>query len=138
MIFSGTKNASAHWLNRRCLLEVEEIAVRRRVKAIALATEKTGFSPFLPLAAGMLIALFAVSLAMAEPHSTSAVVATHETTETTGLGVEGGLDSDALPADSEISSRPLPPPRYPDRYEFYHRYDRGLSSRNSPNDDGLQ
>jgi hypothetical protein len=117
----------------------EEIAVRR-MKALALATEKAGFSPFLPLAAGMLIALFAVSLAMAEPHN--AVIAEHDTTVGIGFdsgpGVEGGLASDALSADNEILSRPLPPPRYPDRYEFYHRYDHGLTSRNSPNDDGVE
>jgi hypothetical protein len=118
----------------------EEIIVRR-VKAIALATEKAGFSPLLPLAAGMLIALFAVSLAMAEPHSGGALIAEHDTTVgigfDPGLGVEGGLASDALP-DTEILSRPLPPPRYPDRYEFYHRYDHGLTSRNNPNDDGVE
>jgi hypothetical protein len=111
--------------------------VRRRAKAIAIATEKVGFSPFLPLAAGMLIALFAVSLAMAEPHNGTAMIAEHDTTVGIGSGiVEGGLVSDALPAEAEISTRPLPP-RYPDRYEFYHRYDRGLTSRNNPYDDGL-
>jgi hypothetical protein len=118
--------------------EVEEIAVRRRVKAIALATEKMGFSPFLPLAAGMLIALFAVSLAMGEPRSNSAVIAEHDITVGIGLGIEGGLVSDGLPAETGILSRPLPPPRYPDRYEFYHRYDHGLTSRYSPTDDGMQ
>jgi len=39
--------------------------MRRRVKAIALATENIGVSPFLPLGAGIIIALFALSLAMA-------------------------------------------------------------------------
>jgi hypothetical protein len=112
--------------------------VRRRVKAIALATENAGFSPFLPLAAGMLIALFAISLAMAEPRSQTSVVATHDTTVGIGNGVvEGGLGSDALPAEAENLSRPLLRPHYPDRYEFYHRYDRGLSSRNNPYDDGM-
>jgi hypothetical protein len=84
----------------------------------------------------MLIALFAVSLAMAEPRNDTAVVAAHETA---GIGtgiVEGGLASDALSAGAEISTRPLPS-RYPDRYEFYHRYDRGLTSRNNPYDDGI-
>jgi hypothetical protein len=111
--------------------------VRRRAKAIAIATEKVGFSPFLPLAAGMLIALFAVSLAMAAPHNGTAMIAEHDTTVVIGSSiVEGGLASDALSAGAEISTRPLPS-RYPDRYEFYHRYDRGLTSRNNPYDDGI-
>lgn len=111
--------------------------MRRRVKAIALARENVGFSPFLPLAAGMLIALFAVSLAMAEPRNETSVVATHDATVGIGTGiVEGGLATDALPADTELSSRPLRQ-HYPDRYEFYHRYDHGLTSRNNPYDDGM-
>ena len=39
--------------------------MRRRVKAIALATENAGVSPLLPLAAGLILALFTISLAMA-------------------------------------------------------------------------
>jgi hypothetical protein len=107
------------------------------VKVVALATENIGFSSFLPLAAGMLIALFAVSLAIAEPRNEPAVVAAHDETVGIGNGIEGGLGSDALPADTESLSRPLPPPRHPDRYEFYHRYDHGLTSHNGSIDDGI-
>lgn len=108
--------------------------MRRRVRAIALATENAGFSPFLPLAAGLLIALFAVSLAMAEPRE--AIVAAHETA---GIGtgiVEGGFAADALPAETGWPARPLRQ-HYSDRYDFYHRYDHSLTSRTSPNDDGM-
>jgi hypothetical protein len=96
-----------------------------------VATENAGLSPLLPLAAGIIIALFTISLAIAEPRS-APVIAAHDATVGLGLG-DGGLESDALvPSDTVISSRPLHPPRYPDRYEFYHRYDYGLTSRYRP------
>jgi hypothetical protein len=82
----------------------------------------------------MLIALFAVSLAMAEPRNQMALVAAHETTGI-GNGIAGGLGTDALPAGTESLSRPRQ--HYPDRYEFYHRYDRGLTSHTNPLDDGI-
>lgn len=107
--------------------------MRRRVKAIALATKNAGVSPLLPLAAGIILALFTISLAMAEPRG-NALVATHDDA-TVGSGLDGGLESDALAAtDTTITSQPLHPPRHPDRYEFYHRYDYGLSSRYRPTD----
>ena len=110
--------------------------MRRRVKAIALATENAGVSPLLPLAAGMIIALFTISLAMAEPRSNLPVVAEHSTTVGLGLSFDGGLESDALsPTDTAISLRPRQAPRHLDRYEFYHRYDYGLTSRYRPTDE---
>ena len=110
--------------------------MRRRVKAIALATENAGVSPLLPLAAGIIIALFAISLAMAEPRDAS-VMAAHDGTIGLNIG-DGGLASDALPGETVISSRPLHSPRHPDRYEFYHRYDYGLTSHYRPLEDGLR
>jgi hypothetical protein len=83
----------------------------------------------------MLITLFAVSLAMAEPRNEGTIVAAHETTGI-GNGIAGGLDTDALPAETENLARPLRQ-HYPDRYEFYHRYDHGLTSRTNPLDDGI-
>ena len=111
--------------------------MRRRVKAIALAAENAGISPLLPLAAGLILTLFTISLAMAEPRSDASVMALHDASADLTLS-EGGLASDALVADSAISSRPLYPPRHPDRYEFYHRYDYGLTSRYRPTDEGAR
>jgi hypothetical protein len=109
----------------------------RRVKAIALATQNVGVSPLLPLAGGLLIMLFAVSLAIAEPGGVPVAAARGDIT--TGFASQGGLESDSLTtADTTISSRPAHGPRFPDRYEFYHRYDHGLVSRYSPLDDGLR
>ena len=108
--------------------------MRWRVKALVLATRNAGVSPLLPLAAGIIIALFTISLAIAEPRGSASMVAAHDDA-TVGLGMDttGGFESDALaPDETEISSRPLHPPRYPDRYQFYHRYDYGLSSRYRP------
>ena len=69
--------------------------VKPRVKAIALATESAGVSPLLPLAAAIIITLFTISLAMAEP-SNAPVMAAHD--ETIGFDVSGAgaLASDAL------------------------------------------
>jgi hypothetical protein len=103
-----------------------------------LAAENAGVSPFLPLAAGLILTLFTISLAMAEPRSNTSVMASHDATANLALS-DGGLASDSLPAEGAvISSRPLYPPRHPDRYEFYHRYDYGLTSRYRPNEDGAR
>lgn len=120
----------------------------RRVKAIAVATKNAGVSPYLPVAAGLLIALFAVSLAMAEPvnraqpslGASGPVVAAQDMRDIalpgTPFGQETGLASDAAtPDDTAILSRPLSPPNYHDRFRFYHRYDHDLRARFNPIDD---
>jgi hypothetical protein len=110
----------------------------RRVRAIALATKHAGVSPFLPLAAGLLMALFAVSLAMAEPSNElqkGAVVAAHDGLAVSPYSGEAGLATDAAtPDDTPILSRPLSPPSYHDRFRFYHRYDHALRARFNPID----
>jgi hypothetical protein len=99
--------------------------------------------------AGILITLFAVSLAMAQP----ADKATSGATSTLGargpvlaardslddglsgsaFGQETGMATDAVtPDDTPILSRPLSPPNYHDRYRFYHRYDHELRARFNP------
>jgi hypothetical protein len=113
--------------------------VRQPVKAIEVAAKNAGVSPLLPLVAGLLIALFTVSLAMAEPSGVPVAAVHGGMTVGMGLDTQGGLESDALtPADTAIASRPLHPSHYLDRYEFYHRYDHGLTSRYSPLDDGTR
>jgi hypothetical protein len=106
------------------------------VRTLVLAAENVNVSPFLPAAAVMLIVLFTVTLAMAEPRD-APVVASHGAITANPLERGGGLASDAqTDEDAEILSRPLHPPRYHDRYRFYHRYDHGLHSRFNPIDDG--
>ena len=109
----------------------------RRVRAIALATKHAGVSPFLPLAAGLLIALFAVSLAMAEPSNELHKVAAHDGLAVPPYRGEAGLATDAAtPDDTPILARPLSPPSYHDRFRFYHRYDHALRARFNPIDGG--
>jgi hypothetical protein len=109
--------------------------MRQCVKAIALAAENAGVSPFLPLAAGMIIMLFAVTLAAAEPRTTEPVMAAHDTVLGYWFDRDGGLASDAIPPDdAAILSQPLSPPSYHDRYRFYHRYDHELRARFNPID----
>lgn len=110
--------------------------MRRRVRAIAVATEHAGVSPFIPLAAGFLIALFAVSLAMAEPSNelpAGSMVASHDSLAGAPYSGEAGLATDAeTPDDTAILSKPLSPPSYHDRFRFYHRYDHALRARFNP------
>jgi hypothetical protein len=124
-------------VSARSKFEERVVRIRPRAKAVALATENAAISPFLPLAAALIITLFTISLAMAEPRSDMPVFAAHDATF--GMGTDnGGLASDALPAGAVILTRPLYPPRHPDRYEFYHRYDYGLTSRYRPNEEGAR
>jgi hypothetical protein len=149
----GTKDAAAHYVGSGGG-QAEERNVRRRVKALVLAAENVNTSPLLPAAAILLILLFGVSLAMADPladQSTgpfarpngSTQIAAHEVLtpnpfdEGGGVATDGGLATDAV-EDAPIVSRPLQPPLYHDRYRFYHRYDHALRSQFNPIDDEPQ
>jgi hypothetical protein len=131
--------------------QAEERNVRRRVKALVLAAENVNTSPLLPAAALLLILLFGMSLAMADPladplterFAGPAQIAAHEALTTNpfdrggGVATDGGLATDAV-EDAPIVSRPLQPPLYHDRYRFYHRYDHALRSQFNPIDDEPQ
>ena len=113
--------------------------MRRRVKAIVRVVQAVILSPLLPAAAVMLIAIFTVSLALAEPHDETALIASHDELSESPFDRGRGLASDAIVGtESAILSRPLQPPFYHDRYRFYHRYDHGLRSRFNTIDDGVE
>jgi hypothetical protein len=94
-----------------------------RIKRLICAAEGFGLSPFLPAAAVVLITLFTVSLALAEPQRMLAarddVSAAFETED------NAAILNDAVTGDeTAILRAPVSPPHYHDRYRFYHRYDR--------------
>jgi hypothetical protein len=109
------------------------------VKVSAPDPETVGVSPLLLLAAGLVMTLFTVSLAMAEPADdlrNAPMVASHDDLAATPHSGEAGLATDAItPEDTPILTRPLPPPNYHDRFRFYHRYDYALRARFNPIDE---
>jgi hypothetical protein len=94
-------------------------------------------SPLLPAAAVMLIALFTVSLALADPHADGAQVLASQGYATAIAEDDALLSETITEADTAIVSTPLPAPNYHDRYRFYHRYDLAPRSRFNPLDDGM-
>src|SRR5690348_13678885 len=94
-------------------------------------------SPLLPAAAVMLIALFTVSLALAEPHSAGAQVLVAPNYASAIAEDDALLSESIAEADTAIVATPLPAPYYHDRYRFYHRYDLAPRSRFNPLDDGI-
>ena len=111
--------------------------MRARVKVIVRALQQFVLSPLLPAAAVMLIALFTVSLALAEPHS-EGTRALASPSYASAIAEDDALLSDTITeADTAIVSTPLPAPYYHDRYRFYHRYDLAPRSRFNPLDDGV-
>jgi len=111
--------------------------VRARVKIIVRALQRFVVSPFLVVAAAALIALFTVSLALADPHADGAQVPVSQS-YATAIAEDDALVSDSITeADAAIVSTPLPAPNYHDRYRFYHRYDLAPRSRFNPLDDGV-
>jgi hypothetical protein len=111
--------------------------VRSRVKMIVRGLQQFVLSPLLPAAAVMLIALFTVSLALADPHAAGAQVLASPS-YATAIAEDDALLSDSITeADAAIVSTPLPAPYYHDRYRFYHRYDLAPRSRFNPLDDGV-
>jgi hypothetical protein len=118
--------------------------VRSRVKALVSATASLGLSPLLPAAAVVLITLFAMSLAVAEPRLSGdlrvlAARGTDDAGTPDTLKTVGSLANDSIgDNDTAILSAPLAAPHYHDRYRFYHRYDLySPRSRFSPLDDGV-
>lgn len=111
--------------------------MRARVKMIVRGLQSFVLSPLLPAAAVMLIALFTVSLALADPHAVGAqVLATPN--YASAIAEDDALLSESIAeADTAIVSTPLPAPNYHDRYRFYHRYDLAPRSRFNPLDDGI-
>jgi hypothetical protein len=115
--------------------------MRQRAKTKVLVKTDPNPSLFLLAAAIMLIALFTVSLARAEPQSGFAVLAAHDDADLADnpLDQAQAFQSDAFPAgEAVIVTRPLQPPLYHDRYRFYHRYDQTQRSRFNPIDDGAR
>lgn len=96
--------------------------MRKRVKKLVAAIEFVILSPLLPAAAVALIALFTVSLAMAEPQ---VLAARGDAATMRAAQAPSAVVSDAI-SDNEAAlfRSPLSPPHYHDRYRFYHRYDR--------------
>jgi len=110
--------------------------VRSPVKPIVRGLQQFVLSPLLPATAVMLIALFTVSLALAEPHSEGAQVLVSPS-YASAIAEDDALLSDTITEADTIISTPLPAPYYHDRYRFYHRYDLAPRSRFNPLDDGV-
>jgi hypothetical protein len=96
----------------------------------------------LPAAAVALIALFTVSLALAEPQGDSRQImaARSDSTATIATADDGRMVTNDAITENEAAlfSSPLPWPQYHDRYRFYHRYDRYKGrSRLNTFDDGV-
>jgi len=107
------------------------------VKTIVRGLQQFVISPLLPAAAVILIALFTVSLALADPHADGAQVLASQGYATAIAEDDASLGETIIEADAAIVSTPLPAPYYHDRYRFYHRYDLAPRSRFNPLDDGI-
>jgi hypothetical protein len=122
------------------------------VRKLVSAAQVFCRSPLLPAAAVMLITIFTVSLALAEPHTDSLRITGNQALGNQMLAVRGddipaidGLtngrplaDDSLSDAEAGIFSMPLAAPHYHDRYRFYHRYDlNSPRSRFNASDDGI-
>jgi hypothetical protein len=141
-----------NWLRETRRPPARSVSVRSRLKKLVSALQSLSRSPLLPAAAVMLIAIFTVSLALAEPHSDSVRVTGNQALGNQVLAVRGDIaptidsltngrplaDDSVSDAEAAIFSAPLSAPHYHDRYRFYHRYDLNSprSRFNSP-DDGI-
>jgi hypothetical protein len=154
----GTKSAAVNYIcgcelaARRAQAAGPERNVRLGVKTLISAAQAFCRSPLLPAAAVMLIAIFTVSLALAEPHSESLRLSGNQVLGNQVLAVRGddvatidGLtngrplaDDSLTDEEAAIFSAPSTAPHDHDRYRFYHRYDLNSprSRFNSP-DDGI-